>query len=72
MASVTLKAARVNANMTRNEAASKLGVSVDTLFNWENGRTFPNVPQIKKIEEVYSVEYRDILFFSPGISVKPK
>lgn len=59
---ITLKAARANANMNRVEAAKKLGVSVDTLFNWENGRTFPNVPQIKRIEDVYGVEYRDIIF----------
>ena len=72
MAMVTLKAARANANMTRAEAAAKLGVSVDTLFNWENGRTFPNVPQIKQIEEVYSVEDKDLLFFTPDITVKPK
>ena len=55
MTKMTLKAARANADMNRAEAAKKLGVSVDTLFNWENGRTFPNVPQIKKIEEVYGV-----------------
>ena len=62
MTKMTLKAARANADMNRAEAAKKLGVSVDTLFNWENGRTFPNVPQIKKIEEVYGVEYRDLIF----------
>ena len=64
MAKMTLKAARANAEMSRAEAAKKLGVSVDTLFNWENGRTFPNVPQIQKIEETYGVEYRDISFFT--------
>ncbi|MBQ9662237.1 MAG: helix-turn-helix transcriptional regulator [Oscillospiraceae bacterium] len=63
MAKITLKAARANADMSRSEAAKKIGVSVDTLFNWENGKTFPNVPQIEKIQEVYGVEYKDISFF---------
>ena len=63
MAQITLKAARVNANMTRQEAAEKLGVSVDTLFNWENGNSFPRVPQIVKIEQTYNVSYSDISFF---------
>ena len=71
VSSITLKAARVNVNMTRAEAAKKLGVSVDTLINWETGRTFPNVPQIKKIEDAYGVEYRDISFFCNQIPVKP-
>lgn len=60
---MSLKAARVNAGLSRADAAKKIGVSVDTLFNWENSKTFPNVPQIVKIEEAYGVEYRDISFF---------
>lgn len=60
--SMTLRALRVNQNLTLNQAASKLNVSVDTLSNWENAKTFPNVPQIKKIEDLYGVEYRDINF----------
>ena len=64
MPQITLMAARINANMNRAEAAKKLDVSVDTLFNWEKGKTFPNVPQIKKIEELYGVEYRGINFFT--------
>ncbi len=63
MAQITLKAARANKNMSQAEAAKKLGVSVDTLLNWEAGKTFPKVPQIRKIEELYGVEYRDIYFF---------
>lgn len=68
---MTLKAARVNAGLTQAEAAAKLGVSPDTLSNWEARKTFPNVPQIKRIEEVYGVTYNDIIFL-PGDSVKPK
>lgn len=64
MAKMSLKAARINANLSRIDAAKKLGVSVDTLFNWENGKTFPNVPQIAKIEEIYNVQYKDISFFT--------
>lgn len=59
---ITLKAARVNCNMHQYAAAKKLGVTVDTLRNWESGKTFPNVPQIKKIEELYNVSYSDLIF----------
>ena len=59
---ITLKAARVNKMMQQKEAATALGVAVDTLSNWENGKTFPSVPQIKKIEELYGVSYSYIIF----------
>lgn len=59
---ITLSAARVNAGLDRKTAANKLNISVDTLGNWEKGITFPNVPQIIKIEDLYSVSYADIDF----------
>ena len=64
---ITLKAARVNKNMQQQDAASVLGITVDTLRNWENGKTFPNVPQIKKIEELYGVPYSDLIFYPENL-----
>ncbi len=60
---MTLKAARVNKNLTQVEAAELLGISKDTLYNYENGRSLPNVQVIKKMEEVYQLSYNDINFF---------
>ena len=68
---ITLKAARVNKGMTQVEAARMLGISVDTLRQYEAGNTFPDVPMIRKIENLYSVSYNDINFFSREITVKP-
>lgn len=62
--SITLKAARVNKNMTQAEAAKALGIAVDTIRQYEAGNTFPDVPMIRKIEDLYSVSYNDINFFS--------
>ena len=59
---MTLKAARININLKQEEAAKKLGITQDTLSNWKNGKTFPNVPQIKKIEELYGLPYSEIIF----------
>ena len=50
--SITLKAARVNKQMTQIEAAEKLGIAVDTLRQYESGKTFPDVPMIRKIEDL--------------------
>ena len=59
---MTLKAARVNKNLTQAEAAKQIGVTEDTISNWERMKSFPNVPQIRKIEEVYGVPYNDLIF----------
>lgn len=59
---ITLKAARVNKGYTQREAAVLIDVTEDTISNWERGKSFPNVPQLKKIEEVYGVTYNDLIF----------
>lgn len=69
--SITLKAARVNKDLTQAEAAKILGIAVDTLRQYESGKTFPDVPMIRKIESLYSVSYNDINFLSKDITVKP-
>lgn len=61
---ITLRALRVNMGYNLDAAAKLLEVSKDTLRNWEVGKTFPNVPQISKIEEVYGVKYDDIIFLT--------
>lgn len=62
--SLTLKACRVNKNLTQTEAANALGIRKETLANYEAARTFPDVPTIKKMEELYGVQYSDINFFA--------
>lgn len=59
---ITLKAARVNKNLTQREAAEILGVSESTLLNYEKGKTFPSQPTIKKMEKLYGMSYNDIIF----------
>ncbi|VUZ28486.1 Uncharacterised protein [Acetobacterium wieringae] len=59
---MTLKAARVNKSLTQLKAAELLGVTEDTVSNWERGKSYPDALMIKKIEKVYSVKYDDIIF----------
>lgn len=61
---ITLKAARINAGYSLKDAASLLGVSEDTLINWEKAKTFPDVPKITKIEKLYGFQYHEIIFLS--------
>ena len=61
-----LKAARVNAGMTQDDAVSayneKYGqrLAKSTLVSWEQERTFPTVPQFKALCDIYGVAISDI------------
>lgn len=59
---MTLKAARINKGLTQAQAADKIGVTVDTLSNYERGKSYPDVPIIKRIEEVYETSYCELIF----------
>ena len=63
---ISLKAARVNAGLNQIEAAKCLGISVETLSNYERGRSFPDVIMLKKLEDTYGVNYENLLFFLPN------
>ena len=59
---VTLKAARINKGLSQEEAAKQIGVSVDTLGNYERGITYPDIPILKNIEKTYEIEYSNLIF----------
>lgn len=65
---ITLKSARVNKGLTQAEAAKMLGISTETLSNYERGRSFPDVPVIKRMEDLYDLPYSEIIF-CPEITV---
>lgn len=62
MKKISLKAARINANLTRKNVVESLGISVPTLQNWENGKTFPKQPMIERLCELYGMSYDEIDF----------
>ncbi len=59
---ITLKAARVNADLTQREAGEALGVTPDVISNWERGISFPDVAQVKAIEKAYNISYDNLIF----------
>ena len=58
----TLKTARELKKLSQREAAEKLGINVCTLSNYENGNSYPDVPVIRKIEELYGIPYDRLIF----------
>ena len=47
--------ARKGAGIRPETAASKLGVSITTLLNWERGDTVPNADSIANMAKLYGV-----------------
>lgn len=66
---ITLKALRVNAGLDQRQAAEALGITAETLGRWESGKSFPTVPQITKIENLYGASYADINFLPNNIGI---
>ena len=64
---ISLKAARVNANMTILEAAEKLGIGKDSLINWEKEPWNISALYQRKISEVYGLPIDMINFFPTNI-----
>lgn len=59
---VSLKMAREIKGYKQSEAATLIGVSTDTLGNYERGKSYPDIPVLRKIEELYGVPYDRIIF----------
>jgi len=62
MEKLTLRAIRVNLGWSLEKASTLIGVSKDTLSNYERGDTYPDALTIKRIEYVYKISYDRINF----------
>lgn len=51
-----LRAARGYANLTQKQVAEKLGVVESCYANWEQGRTEPNVENLRRLGEILNVD----------------
>lgn len=60
----TLKMLRAKYDLTQAQAGKKVGVSADVWHNWEKAKTFPNIPQLQRIEKEFNVTYNDIIFLT--------
>lgn len=61
---LTLKALRINKGYTQEQAAKLIGISIETLENYEKGITYPDIEILKKIEKVYETQYDNINFLT--------
>ena len=67
----SLKKARTDAGFTLVEASKRLGITPNTLSNYERGKSLPNVRTVKMIESLYGINFQDIFFdYDCGLNAK--
>mgnify|MGYP004698484419 CR=1 FL=1 len=68
---ISLAAARVNAGLTQADVAEKMGVSRQTIINWELGKIASlGIPEMKMLSEIYGIPQDNI--FLPVSSTKSR
>ena len=58
-----IKEIRLQLNLTQAELAKKLRYSERLVGGWENNRSFPTLLTIKKIHDIFGVDYEEIFDF---------
>lgn len=58
---IKIKNARVKAKLTQEQAAEALGVSRQTISNWENNKTYPDIVSVVKMSDLYNISLDHLL-----------
>ena len=56
-----LKEARTNAGLTQEQVAEKIMVSRQTISNWENGKSLPDIVSILNLSDLYQISLDELL-----------
>lgn len=56
-----IKKLRKDNNLTQKELADKLNVTFQAVSKWENGKSVPDIAQLRQISKLFSVDISDIL-----------
>ena len=56
-----LKNARIKAGFTQEKAAEEIGVSRQTISNWENEKSYPDIISVIALSDLYSVSLDELL-----------
>lgn len=56
-----LKNARIEAGLTQEKAAEKIDVSRQTIYNWENEKSYPDIISVIALSDLYSVSLDELL-----------
>lgn len=56
-----LKEARTNVGLTQEQVAEKIMVSRQTISNWENGKSLPDIVSILNLSDLYQISLDELL-----------
>ena len=58
---IKIKNARIKANLTQEQVAEALSVSRQTISNWENEKTYPDIISVIKMSDLYDISLDHLL-----------
>ena len=56
-----LKQARLTAKLTQEHVAEAIGVSRQTISNWENEKSYPDIVSVISLSDLYGISLDDLL-----------
>lgn len=56
-----LKEARIESGLSQENVAEKINVSRQTISNWENEKTYPDIISVIKLSDLYSISLDTLL-----------
>ncbi len=56
-----IRESRTEAKLTQEQAAEVLGISRQTISNWENGKSYPDIISVLKMSDLYHVSLDHLL-----------
>lgn len=56
-----LKTARVNSGMTQEQISEAIQVSRQTISNWENEKSYPDIISVIKLSNLYNISLDELL-----------
>ena len=56
-----LKNARINSGLTQEQVAEKIQVSRQTISNWENEKSYPDIISVINLSDLYNISLDELL-----------
>lgn len=56
-----LKSSRMNSKLSQEEVAEKLNITRQTLSNWENNKSYPDILYVLELSELYNISLDDLI-----------
>lgn len=56
-----IKQRRNELRLTQDEVAEALGITRQTISNWENGRSYPDIERVIRLSEIYQLSLDELL-----------